>query len=140
EQAAVQERNFPQGPDRATALCRRAIQRTEAERVQERTMKVAPAEQGAVEQVWHVARVAVQPAFRLDEIKEEHASQCGQRQSVAVETGTRRAKLLGQVHQRAAERAEETWCDAFARQHLADAQRQGERRFADSWNEPFERC
>jgi glutamate N-acetyltransferase/amino-acid N-acetyltransferase len=43
---------------------------------------------------------------------------------VPVETGTRRAKLLGQVHQRAAKRAEETRCDAFARQHLAEAEPQ----------------
>ena len=98
-----------------------------------------PAGERPVKQMRDVARVAVQPAFRLDEIEEEHAREGRERERVAIEMGARRSQAVGQVQQRGAECAEEAGCDALAGQHFADAQRQRQRRFIVCGDEPFQR-
>ena len=80
-----------------------------------------------VEEVRHVARVAVQPPFRLDEIEEEHAREGGERQCVPIDLRAGRAQAVGQAIERAAKGTKEAGRHAFARQHLADTERKGER-------------
>src|SRR5207247_10840585 len=108
---------------------RRPNQIPEAQRVEERAMEESAGGKRAIEQVCDKARVAVQPAFRLDEIEEQHASERGERERVSIDPHARRPQTVGQTIEGTAKRAKEAGRHAFARKHLADTQRKGERRF-----------
>ena len=86
------------------------IQRTEAECVQEGPVEVTTRGQRSIEQSWYVARVAIEPALRLDEIKEEHAGECRQRERVTIHFRSRRAQAIAEPIQSCAERPEKPGC------------------------------
>ena len=121
EQTAVEEGDVAQSARRAAAGGWRPIQGAEAQRVEERAMKVAAGGERAVEQPRDVTGVAVQPALRLNEIEEEHARQRGQRQGVTIEARAWRAQPLSQPIQRAPKCSKEARRDAFARQDFPDS-------------------
>src|SRR5258706_2292460 len=102
-------------------------------------MEVPAGAECPVEQVWDVAGVAVEPAFGLDEIEEEHARECGERERVAIDTRAWSAEPFGQPVECATKSTEEPWRDAFARQHFTDSERQRQGRLGSCWREAFER-
>ena len=93
----------------------------------------------AFEQMRDVTEVAVQPALGLDEIEEEHACEGGERERVPIGARPRRAQPFGQLYQRVPKGAKEAGCDSLAREHLADSQRQRERRLVRGRRQPLER-
>src|SRR5438105_6807444 len=129
EETAVEEGDLPERSGRGSTPISGPIQCTEAECVQEGPVEVTTRGQRAIEQSWYVARVAIEPALRLDEIEEEHAGECRQRERVTIHFRSRRVQAIGEPIQRRAECPEETGCNALAREDFRDAQREGERRF-----------
>src|SRR5256714_754244 len=129
EETAVEEGDLPERSGRHAAPIGGPIQRTEAECVQEGPVEVTTRGQRSIEQSWYVARVAVEPALRLDEIEEEHAGECRQRERVTIHFRSRRAQAIAEPIQSCAERPEKPGCNALAREDFRDAQREGERRF-----------
>src|SRR5207237_255498 len=129
EETAVEEGDLPERSGCRPAQLGGPIQRTEAECVQEGPVEVTTRGQRSIGQSWYVARVAIEPALRLDEIKEEHAGECRQRERVTIHFRSWRAQAIGEAIQCHAECPEKPGCNALAREHFRDAQRQGERRF-----------
>src|SRR6266566_4303456 len=86
-----------------------------------------------------VAPVAVQPAFRLHEVEEQHAGERGERQGVPVGPTAGRGQAVRQPLQRGTERPKEPRGDPFARERFADPQAERQRRFPHEGAEPLER-
>src|SRR5207245_7898115 len=84
EQAAIQEWQPAQRPRGGRALCRRAVQGSEAEWMEDRAVEVAPPGERLVEAKWEVPAVAAEPALLLDEVQEQHARERGQGEGVAI--------------------------------------------------------
>ena len=82
-------------------------------------MKIAPGDEGALEQLRQVARVAVEPALGLHEIEEQHPGESREGQRVPVGARARRGKPVGESLERGAEGAEESGSDAFTGEHVA---------------------
>jgi len=129
KETAIEEGDLPERSGRGSTPISGPIQRTEAECVQEGPVEVTTRGQRSIEQSWYVARVAIEPALRLDEIEEEHAGECRQRERVTIHFRSRRVQAVAEPIQRRAECPEETGCNALAREDFRDAQREGERRF-----------
>src|SRR5712691_10965913 len=92
EQAAVEEWDRAKRLRGGAAPISRPIQRTETECVKKGPVKVPARREGPIEESGHIAGVAIEPALRLDEIKEEHAGERRQRERMAIRAGSRRAQ------------------------------------------------
>ena len=139
EQAAVEEWDRPKRSRGGATPISRPIQRTEAEGVEKGAVKVPARREGPIEESGHIAGVAIEPALRLDEIKEEHAGERRQRERMAIRAGSRRAQAIGEPVQSCAKRPEEAGRDALAGEHVRDSKREGERRFALCRRQSFQR-
>ena len=100
---------------------------------------MAPAGDALIETVDQIAPVAVQPAFRLHEIEEQHPGERGEREGVALGPAAGRRQAVRQPFQRGPERPEEPRGDAFVRERFADPQAERERRFSCEGAEPLQR-
>src|SRR2546428_13987759 len=89
ELPAVQERHLAQGQGVPRALTGRPIERAEAQRVEDVTLKRAARPEGLVEPVDHVAAVSVQPSLRLHEVEEQHPREGGEGERMALATAAR---------------------------------------------------
>ena len=108
EEAAVEERNFPEGACRGGAVARRRVQGSEEQWQQHTRMETTPVCHARVVTPREKGAVGVEPTFRFEERQEEHARHAQQSQLGAV----RGVRDRERVRQRVGERLNTLFEDA----------------------------